>query len=544
MSALLKRLKRYSIRESASVNLILNADKRDQLRVLNISPIGIACELNHKIEGLASDQVIPNTLIEFGLGDEPPTTEHIGRLYLRDIRNNLVIFSAIDKYPHIEGKLSRCLASETGEISANKYEIDPQHFSMATFIKTDDLNVDLMGKIRNFKIWWDEFIKTKSYQYSMIRSSSKTSHAHYRTEKNKSAKEYIVFGSNDYYGMSYHPKVIEAAKKAIDTYGVGSTGSFVLTGQTDLHEELSELLAKTCKKERCFLFTNGYDANVGAISSLILPNDLIVADMFCHASILDAIKLSRGESKLFRHNDPQNLDSILQRKRANHAGCLIITEGVFSMDADYCPLPEIVDLKTKHSARLFVDEAHSFGIVGPTGLGVCEKFDLYNEVDFLMGSLSKISGAVGGFVACDKDTYDWFKCFARSAMFTASMPPPIAAANIQALKLFLENREIVQETREKRQYFENLLVEAGFNIRPGNESLIVIVEVGDTERAGRMNEILLKSGIFATCVVYPAVPKDSSRFRFTISAGHSKSDLSLAVEVLKKAGKEVGMLRG
>jgi 7-keto-8-aminopelargonate synthetase-like enzyme len=285
----------------------------------------------------------------------------------------------------LRGALSPCHSSN--EVNTRKtpyeFELNPEKFNLANFaLETDSDNMDLFHRTEQFQIFFEQWNKTSKFQHYNIRTESRGNRVKLRQSRKNNRNDYIVMGSNDYLGLSSHPQVLDAAKKAIDGYGFGSTGSGVSTGLTDIHEELAELIAKTFKQEKALLYNSGYAANVGLISSLTREKDLIVADFNSHASIQDGLKMTRAEHRLFKHNDTKHLEGLLKEHRSTHSGTMVITEGVFSMDGDTPPLREIMKISKKYQARVMVDEAHSFGVVGPKGLGMwetCPRFYGYNS---------------------------------------------------------------------------------------------------------------------------------------------------------------------
>ena len=347
-------------------------------------------------------------------------------------------------------------------------------------------------------------------------------------------------GSNDYLGLGSHPEVVEAAKLALDKYGFGSTGSPVTTGQTDLHVELCEKIARIHNKEAALLFNSGYAANIGIISAVTTLGDLVIADQLCHASIQDGMTMSKATSRFFKHNNPEQLRAILEKERANFNGCLVITEGVFSMDGDVACLDKIYAIAREFNCRLMVDQAHCFGVVGPNGLGVCDKYNLMKETDIIMGTFSKICGAIGGFVTGSKDLIDWLRSFSRAQMFSVSLPPSTVAAVSKSLDVFTNNKMILENLRSNVKHFISCLANLGYQNQSNHESAVIPVVIGDESIMGEMYQSLLDDGIICTPVVYPAVGRKNCRFRFTVMASHSKSDLDYAVACLEKAMLRTG----
>ena len=307
------------------------------------------------------------------------------------------------------------------------------------------------------------------------------------------------------------------------------------TGLTSLHEELSDTLARMLRKEKVLLYNSGYAANIGLISSLTRSQDLIVADMLSHASIADGMQMSKASSRFFLHNDVKHLEKILKEHRDDHAGCLVITEGIFSMDGHVAPLDKIIDVARKHKARVMVDEAHSFGILGTNGYGAVEKFDVMDKVDMVMGTFSKICGGIGGFVACDADVYNWLYVLSRAHMFSVSLPPSTCAAALKALQIFSQQKSLLQDVRRNIKHFVSGLINLGFDLDPNHESSVVPVIIGDEKKLGLINEILMDSGVYVVPIVFPGVPRETCRFRFTVMATHTLSDLDYVLNLMETA---------
>ena len=348
--------------------------------------------------------------------------------------------------------------------------------------------------------------------------------------------------SNDYMGMAAHPKVISASKRALDLYGVGPTGSPLVSGLTDIHEELSDYLARQFQKEKVLLFCSGYSANVGSFSCLTRTSDLLLVDFFCHTSIQDGMRLSPATHRFFKHNDMEHLEKLLREQRDKFAGCMIITEGVFSMDGDICPLDEIVALAQQYDARVFVDEAHSYGLLGPDGRGVAEQFYVTDEVDLFMGTFSKVCGGHGGFIAGDSAVLDWITWYGNSYVFSAALPPASAAAALAAIKIvFEEEPERLQRLKANIGHFVRGLHNLGYPyLETSHQSAIVPVIISDEKALSSITAHLVEHGVMVVPMVYPAVPRNRSRFRFTISSEHSISDLDYTLLVLSEGMKKAG----
>ncbi len=355
-------------------------------------------------------------------------------------------------------------------------------------------------------------------------------------------KKYIMAGSNNYLGLADDPEMKKAAAEAALKYGTGCAGSRFLNGNTIFHDQLEQRLARFKRKEAGLLFSTGYQMNLGVVSCLVKKGDYAIVDKLDHASILDGVKLSDGEMVRFKHNDPADLDRVLS-KLPEESGKLIIVDGVFSMEGDICPLPDIVKIAKKYGARIIVDDAHATGIIGKTGRGTCEYFGLENgEVDLVVGTCSKTFATVGGFVVGDADVIHYIRHNARSQIFSAALPPASVASINKALEL-IEN-----DTSRRDNLFrmtDNLkkgLRELGYDL--GHSTTPVIpVHVGSNENCFKMWRALHELGIFSNPVVSPAVPPGHALMRLTLMATHTDEHVQKIIEAFAKAGREVGVIK-
>jgi 8-amino-7-oxononanoate synthase len=352
-------------------------------------------------------------------------------------------------------------------------------------------------------------------------------------------KRVLMFGSNSYLGLTNHPKIKEASKKAIDKYGTGCAGSRFLNGTLDIHIELENRLAKFVDKEATVLFSTGYQVNLGVLSSITGRNDYIILDEYDHACIIDGSRLSFSKVIKYSHNDMEDL----QRKLSilpDEAVKLIAVDGIFSMEGDIVKLPEIVKIADRFGANIMIDDAHSLGVIGHRGAGTASHFNLTDEVDLIMGTFSKSLASLGGFIASDKTTIDFIKHRARSLIFSASMPPGSVASVIAALDIIESEPERIAKLWDNTNYAMKLLLEEGFDLGP-TESPILPIYVRDNEKTFLVTKLLQNSGVFVNPVVSPAVPSDSSLLRFSLMATHTFDQIDEAVEKIGKAFKEVGV---
>lgn len=352
-------------------------------------------------------------------------------------------------------------------------------------------------------------------------------------------KRVLMFGSNSYLGLTNHPLIKEASKKAIDKYGTGCAGSRFLNGTLDIHIELETRLASYVGKEATVLFSTGYQVNLGVLSCITGRNDYLILDEYDHACIIDGSRLSFSKVVKYAHNDMADL----QRKLSNlpeDAVKVIAVDGIFSMEGDIVKLPQIVELANQYGANIMVDDAHSLGVIGYKGAGTASHFNLTDDVDLIMGTFSKSLASLGGFIAADNDTIDYIKHRARSLMFSASMPPGSVASVIAALDIIESEPERIEKLWANTNYAMKLLLEEGFDLGP-TESPILPIYVRDNEKTFAVTKYLQSAGVFVNPVVSPAVPSDSSLLRFSLMATHTFEQIEEAVDKLSKAFKEVGV---
>ncbi len=384
----------------------------------------------------------------------------------------------------------------------------------------------LHQKIAQFKD--AELIRSQGvYPYFRIVESAQD------TEVILNGQKVLMFGSNSYLGLTNHPKIKEAAQKAITKYGTGCAGSRFLNGTLDIHIELEEKLARYVNKQAALLFSTGFQVNLGVLSSITGRNDYLILDEYDHASIIDGSRLSFSRTIKYAHN---NMDDLEQKliNLPSEAMKLIAVDGIFSMEGDIVKLPEIVELADKYGANIMVDDAHSLGVIGELGSGTASHFGLENKVDLIMGTFSKSLASLGGFIAGEAATIDYLKHKARSLIFSASMPPSAVASVIAALEIIQAEPERIEQLWANTKYAMQLLHEEGFDTGV-TESPIIPVYIRDNYKTFYITKMLQENGIFVNPVVSPAVPSDSSLIRFSLMATHTFAQIEEAVEKLTKA---------
>jgi 8-amino-7-oxononanoate synthase len=354
-------------------------------------------------------------------------------------------------------------------------------------------------------------------------------------------KEMIMVGSNNYLGLINDPRLMKAAKEAVDRYGVATCGSRFLNGTLDIHVELEERLAKFMQREAALTFSTGFQTNQGIISTLVGRGDAVVTDRMVHASIIDACRLSYGDIYKFKHNDMADMERLISSLNKD-IGKLIVIDGVFSMEGDLANLPAIVEIAKKYNARIMVDDAHGIGVMGKNGRGTAEHFGVEDDIDIIMGTFSKSFASLGGFVAGKTKVISYIKHFARSLIFSASITPASVATVLASLKIIEtepERRERLWEiTKKMKSGFQAMGYDTG-----QTETPIIPIIIGDDELAFMIWKLLREDGIFTNPVIYPAVPKGQSLIRTSYSANHSDEELDAVLASFEKCGRKVGIIK-
>lgn len=354
-------------------------------------------------------------------------------------------------------------------------------------------------------------------------------------------KEQIMIGSNNYLGLTTHPKVKEAAIEAVRKYGSGCTGSRFLNGTLDIHVKLEEELAEFLHKDAVVVFSTGFQANLGAISCLIDKRDTILIDRSDHASIVDGTRLSFGKTYKFAHNDMEDLARVMRQITPNGGGRFVVVDGVFSMEGDIVKLPELVKIAEEFGAGVMVDDAHSVGVLGPGGRGTAEHFGLEDEVDIIMGTFSKSFASLGGYIAASAEIVNYVKHIARELIFSASMPPAAVAAVRAALEIIKtepERREMLwKNTRKMHEGFSQL----GFDIGD-TETPVIPIYIGEDDNCFIFWKALSEAGIFANPIISPAVPPGCALIRTSYTATHTDAELDKVLDTFEKVGRQLGVI--
>jgi 8-amino-7-oxononanoate synthase len=389
--------------------------------------------------------------------------------------------------------------------------------------------LDKVGKFQMVR----QLMAADIYNYFRVIESAQENTVRYK------GKEIIMLGSNNYLGLTNHPKVKEAARAAISKYGTGCAGSRFLNGTLDIHIELEEKLARLVGKPKALVFSTGFMVNQGVLSSLVQRNESIIVDRTDHASIIDGARLSFADLRKFKHNDMENLELVLQSEIERNK--LIVVDGVFSMEGDIARLPEIVALAEKYDAVVMVDDAHGLGMLGDHGRGTCDHFGLTDRVHLIMGTFSKSLASVGGFIASDEDTIHYIQHQARALMFSASMPPASVAAVSAAVDVMLEETWRHKALWHNNDIMRVRLQSAGFNTGP-SETPIIPAIAGEDKTAFVFCRRLMDEGVFVNPVVSPAVDQGNALIRLSLMATHTEDEIHKAMDIMEKVALELGII--
>ena len=354
-------------------------------------------------------------------------------------------------------------------------------------------------------------------------------------------KQVINLASNNYLGLTTHPKLRAAAIAATEKYGVGSGAVRTISGTMSIHMELEERIADFKHSEACVVFQSGFAANAGTVSAILTPEDHIVSDELNHASIIDGCRLSRAKIHVFPHKDAAAAEKILGELDSVPGRKLVITDGVFSMDGDIGALPGLTEAAEKHGAIMMVDDAHSSGVLGRNGRGTIDHFNLHGRVHVQVGTLSKAIGVLGGYVCGSRDLIEFLYHRARPFLFSTSHPPAVAASCLAAFDVLEQEPERIEMLWDNTRYFKKGLTEAGFNTGI-SETPITPVIVGEAALAHQLSRELFAEGVLATGIGFPTVPKGKARVRTIVTATHTRAELDRALEVFRKVGKKLGIL--
>ena len=354
-------------------------------------------------------------------------------------------------------------------------------------------------------------------------------------------KRVINLSSNNYLGFANHPRLKDAAKKAIDQYGVGAGAVRTIVGNMRIHEQLDQVIAAFKKEEAAVVFQSGFNVNAGVIQAITTKDDLIISDELNHASIIDGVRLSKASRAVFKHSDMNDLKRVLEENKGKYTHTFILTDGVFSMDGDLAKLPDIVKLAKIYDAFTYVDDAHGSGVLGDRGRGTVDHYHLHGQVDFIVGTLSKAIGVVGGYICGSNDMREWLLHRGRPLLFSTALMPSAAAAIIEAFHMLESSSEYTDKLWDNGRYFKQKLSVLGFDIGH-SETPITPIMIGDEVLTMRFSKDLLAHGVYVSGIVFPTVPKGKGRIRCMVSALHSKEQLDHAVKIIETSAKTLGII--
>ncbi len=395
--------------------------------------------------------------------------------------------------------------------------------------------MDLFEKCRRFQQRPEELRRRGLYPYFQPISESLTE------EVVVDGRRMIMIGSNNYLGLTHHPKVVGAALEAARKYGSGCTGSRFLNGTLDLHVELERRLAGFMRKEACITFTTGFQVNLGVISTLVGKGDVVLCDRENHASIFDGCRLAFGRLLKYRHNDMEDLERQLQRV-PDDAGRLVVTDGVFSMKGDLVDLPNLVRVAKKYDAKIMIDDAHGVGVLGAHGRGTAEHFGLEDEIDVIVGTFSKSFASIGGFAASSTSVVEFVKHTGRALIFSASSPPAAVAATLAALEIIEKEPERREKLWRNVSHMQRALDDLGYDVEQ-SRSAIIPIRIGRDIETFQFWRRLHDEGIFTNPVIPPAVPPDEGMIRTSYMATHTFEELDKVVDVFARLGRAAGLLK-
>ncbi|MCY4046051.1 MAG: aminotransferase class I/II-fold pyridoxal phosphate-dependent enzyme [Cellvibrionales bacterium] len=426
----------------------------------------------------------------------------------------------------------------TPEAKTGSYQADDDLRTMQDFVNIE--HPDLFYKTREFKNFYQKKKANNLYWYGMPLESACKNRATIYDEVAGKSREFLMFGSNSYLGLSAHPKVIDAIADAAKSYGATNTGCRIIAGSNVLHLELERKLAELKGREAAIVYPSGYSANLGAISALAGRNDLVFTDAINHMSILDGCKLSGAKRKIYNHS-MASLETTLAKSADHKGGKLIVTDGVFSMHGDIVDLPRLVQLAKQYDAKVLVDDAHSTGVLGKTGSGTTEHFNMKGEVDLELGTMSKALSGMGGFVCGDGDVVEYLRFYSNSYVFAATIPAPCAAGIIASIDIMRDEPERLKGLWDNIHYFRAKLLKLGFDLEK-SESAIIPIVVGDDQLTLTFGRAVRARGMYCQTVVFPGVAVGDARLRISVTCEHTIDDLDQAVEILVDSAQEVGVI--
>lgn len=415
--------------------------------------------------------------------------------------------------------------------------MDSRNFSLADFMKIED--ADIMGRAKLFKEFSNDVFNRRHSQYRRVSMDGSGPIMRVQDKYTGNIKEMVYLASNDYLNLTKHPRTIAAGKAALEKYGSGAGSVPLLGGTLDLHIELEKKVAKFKGCESAIIYTSGFGSNCGTLLSMLQENDIAILDMLVHASILDGCK--NTNTKYFRHNDMGSLEHVLSKVKDKYRTKLVIVDGVYSMDGDIAHLDKIVELAKAYGAYVMVDEAHASGVIGETGRGTPQHFNIEGKVDIVAGTFSKALGSVGGFIAAKEELVELLHFYSRPYMFSTAMTPQSAGSLIASMEVIEDEPQLREKLWSNIHYFKDRLLNLGFNLGEAQTAIFPII-VGDDLKVKEVCRRLHDMDIYVNPVVYPAVPKKLSRIRMSIMATHTREHLDKALNALEIVGKEYNII--
>ncbi|SJN56356.1 8-amino-7-oxononanoate synthase [Vibrio ruber DSM 16370] len=509
--------------ESISMNAQIENDLGiDSINVLSVQSelltlLGLDPKLElPKAETLAAMKAaLVNQLPQNGEGYQPPVIAKAEKPLLSDE----------DPYAH----LAMSSAEDRQQVG------DPR--TMRDFVGIQ--HPDLFHKAREFRKFYHEKRDNQLYWYGMPLETPCKNRAVIFDETTGKSREFLMFGSNSYLGLSSHPEVIQAIQDAAGLYGATNTGCRIIAGSNMLHLELERKLAKLKGRDDCIVYPSGYSANLGCISALTSKHDLVFTDSINHMSIQDGCKLAGAQRKIYDHS-LTSLEKSLAKYADHPGGKLIVTDGVFSMHGDIVDLPRLVKLAERYGAKVLVDDAHSTGVLGKTGSGTSEHFNMKGQVDLELGTMSKSLSGLGGYVCADGDVVEYLRFYSNSYVFAATIPAHVAAGVIASIDIMLREPERLTRLWDNIYYFRTRLLNAGFDLE-NSDSAIIPVVVGDDAKTLLFGRAVRKRGMYCQTVVFPGVSVGDARLRISVTSEHTRQDLDEAYQILVDSALEVGV---
>jgi glycine C-acetyltransferase len=410
--------------------------------------------------------------------------------------------------------------------------MDSRNYSLADFFNVD---ADISGRAKVFGEYMRDIKEKRHLQYRRVSTDGSGPVMKVRDQYSGKIKEMVYLASNDYLNLTKHPRVIAAGREALEKYGSGAGSVPLLGGTLDIHMELEKKIAKFKSCEDSIIYTSGFGSNCGTLLSILQEEDIAILDMYVHASIIDGCKSTN--TKFFRHNDMDSLERTLEKVKNKYRTKLIVVDGVYSMDGDIAPLDRIVELAESSGAYVMIDEAHATGVIGDTGRGTPQHYNIEGKVDIVAGTLSKALGGVGGFVASKGELVELLRYYSRSYIFSTAMTPQVAGSLLAAIDVIEEEPEHRKKLWENIRYFKSNLAALGFDLGSSETAIFPII-IGDDLKVKEMCRRLHELDIYVNPVMYPAVPKRLSRIRMSLMSAHTREHLDKALEAMETVGRE------